>query len=97
MGLFACSPSPGEQVFTASGCPVCHNADLSGTAKGPPLKDLRYLWTPETLSTYMNDPAAYVEKDARLTALKETYRTIMPRYTMDETDQKQLITYLLAQ
>ncbi len=54
LGMSACSPSPGREAYTMSGCPTCHGPDLEGTRTGPPLKDLAALWTRESLDGYLN-------------------------------------------
>jgi cytochrome c2 len=93
----ACSPHPGKAFYAGSGCPACHGMDRSGTDKGPPLKDLRYVWTPETMEAYLKDPAAYVARDKRLQALKQQYRTIMPKFELTDEERQLLIAYLLSQ
>lgn len=88
--LMACASHPGQEVYVRSGCPQCHGPERAGTAKGPPLEGLRHLWTPETLRSYLEKPAAYIEKDPRLQTLKEQYKTIMPQFAMKKKNDSSL-------
>lgn len=97
LSLATCSGSPGRRAYLDSGCPRCHGTDRSGSATGPSLKDLKYIWTKEDLVRFLKGPAEFTASDPRLKALSERYGTKMPAFAMDEETRKALAEYLLKE
>jgi len=88
----------GKTIFEDWECATCHGDDREGTEGGPPLTGLAAHWTVETLAQYVTDPEVFVEKDARLQKIMESYPdTEMPAYDVFPIEERRaLAAYLLA-
>jgi len=98
LALSACSQGksyPGRETYQSGLCPQCHGVDRAGTAMGPPLKQLRRSWHPDSLGAYLQKPDAFVERNPRLQGLATKYTMVMPRFNMDESTRHDLVRYLL--
>jgi mono/diheme cytochrome c family protein len=101
--LAACNPTPppstsrrGSEIYATMGCLVCHGANGAGSTTAPPLTDLAQHWDRAGLAAYLEDPRSYIEKDARLAALKQRFGTEMPALGLPEADRLALADYLLG-
>ncbi|NNG26778.1 MAG: c-type cytochrome, partial [Ignavibacteriaceae bacterium] len=53
----------GVQLFVNFGCTKCHGANLSGTANGPQLANLKEYWSRNTLIAYLRNPSSFMEEE----------------------------------
>lgn len=82
----------GRELFQLQGCVLCHGKEGEGTALGPVLHGASAHWTKATLVEYLRDPHAWQQKDPRLKANLEKFRTQpMPKYDMLEQEQLEKI------
>ena len=88
----------GKAIFEDWACADCHGNNGEGSEDAPPLTALAANWTLETLAQYVSDPATFVEKDARLQKMSESYPdTDMPAYDVFPAEERRaLAAYLLA-
>ncbi len=87
-----------EHLYSSLGCASCHGSDMSGTEKGPELKDLDEYWTRDKLVTYLNNTTAFIDS-TRMVKYQNKYEGfIMHSYDTVDVDQLQkLADYLLKQ
>jgi len=87
-----------EQLYTSLGCGTCHGSDLSGTEKGPALKDLSEYWTRDYLVMYLNNTTAFIDS-SRMVKYQGKYKGfIMPSYDTVDVDELQMLAdYLVKQ
>ena len=88
----------GKAVFEDWECAMCHGENREGDEGGPPLTGLDTNWTVDTLAQYVSDPQAFIEKDARLREVSESYPdTEMPAYDVFPAEERRaLAAYLLG-
>jgi mono/diheme cytochrome c family protein len=81
------SPLTGTQLYRVQ-CSMCHGTNGEGM-KGfaPTLHGKKANWTREKLIAYLQDPAAFREKDPRLHAQGTAYSLPMPTYSMLKPDE----------
>jgi mono/diheme cytochrome c family protein len=104
MVLGACSlrtpPPPGatgDLIYELQNCANCHAADGAGTSRGPALVGLAEHWTAERLAAFLEEPAVFLERDARLRALEEAHPGKMSRYDNLTLDQRLTLSRWLLQ
>ena len=88
-------PPDGRAVFLTVGCARCHGNDGEGASQGPPLEELSAKFTALQMEEFLDNPIAYVEKDARLQKWRDEYFTPMPKLQMTEAQRKAMVAYLL--
>lgn len=87
----------GEAAFRTRTCWRCHGADRSGTEIGPPLYGLGRVWDVEALARYIEDPAPFRARDARLRALVARYQgRLMRGFPMAREEGRALAGWLLT-
>ncbi len=88
----------GAEIFVLQNCKLCHEADGSGSKRGPALKGLREHWTEAKLVDYLFDPKPFIEASPRLKELEKTHSLPMPRYhNLTEAQRGELAGWLLDQ
>ena len=87
-----------EQLYSSLGCPSCHGSDMSGTEKGPELKDLSEYWTRDKLVKYLNKTTSFIDS-TRMVKYQNKYKGfIMHSYDTVDVDQLQMLAdYLIKQ
>jgi mono/diheme cytochrome c family protein len=93
--ILGCGKSEGQRMYEAYGCPQCHGQNRDGTAKGPPLRELRYIWSADDLENYLKNSALVVGRDERLKELSKQYQTTMPSFALEEKSRRMLVEYLM--
>lgn len=96
--LVGCGPREPRVAYEELGCPRCHGFHREGNRYGPPLKDLDRFWSSEAdLVAYLENPAAVVERDPRLSAQDGAYELKMQPVTGASREEKTaLATWLLT-
>lgn len=88
-------PLDGPKVFSLY-CKTCHTIDGAGGPLGPPLRGVAATWEREDLKSYIRNPDAFAERDARLKALKGKYRMPMPKSNLKDEHLEVLVDYVLG-
>ena len=88
---------PGRAVFMKGKCALCHGEGAEGSTRAPRLSDLEEHFSRKQLIEYLNDPDAYISKDARLSERQSSFSGSMPKFHYLGADQLQLLAdYLLT-
>jgi mono/diheme cytochrome c family protein len=96
-GKPAVANARGADVFKSQACSTCHGPDGAGTPFGPPLQGTKGFWTREKLVEYLKNPAAYTEKDPRLSAQAKRFTLPMQRFDrLPAEDLAAVADYVLA-
>ena len=87
-----------EHLYSSLGCASCHGSGMSGTEKGPELKDLDEYWTRDKLVMYLNNTMAFMDS-ARLVEYQDKFKGhIMPSFDTVDVDKLQVLAdYLIKQ
>jgi mono/diheme cytochrome c family protein len=102
IGLVACGPSgppPGspEALYVNLGCAKCHGDNRQGQRSGPPLNALDERWNVQSLTEYISDPKAVMEKNPRLKYMAENYPIAMPAFAhTSKEDLQKLAQFILS-
>jgi mono/diheme cytochrome c family protein len=81
--------TPGEKVFAAQKCALCHSIDGKGNAKGPMDEAVSKLSADE-IRAWITDANAMTVKT------KATRKPAMKQYTLPKEDVDALVAYLSA-
>jgi hypothetical protein len=88
-------PPGGGPTYRELGCNLCHGEGREGTEMGPSLQAVHEHWTPEKLSTYLEDPESYLSTDERLKAISTRFSAHMPQLPMTEEQKRLVIEFIL--
>lgn len=81
---------PGEKVYVAQKCSMCHSIAGKGNAKGP-LDGVGSKLSEEEIRQWLINPRAMEQK------VKATRKPVMPAYTkLSEDDLKALVGYIAS-
>jgi len=95
LALAGCSDVTRKQRFVDQGCARCHGSNLAGTRLGPPLMGLDSIWSEKTLIEYLNNPADYRARDARLQELGSAFSVHMPQTPMSDETRREIARHIL--
>lgn len=86
----------GADLIARVGCTNCHGNDLTGTAKGPSLVDVKKYWSRDQLINYLRNPNSFMSSD-RFKDYKIKYpNELMPSFNnIDVKDLGKIAEYLL--
>ncbi len=95
--LFYVTPAAdGPALFKQVGCTDCHGPLGMGSPVGPPLRGLARHWTAESLSGFLADPDAVLEREPRLAELSYRFRNRMPSFAhLTGSQRKTLARHLV--
>jgi len=87
----------GAEIFVLQNCQLCHEADGSGSRRGPALGNLGAHWTQAELVDYFFDPAPAIAASTRLQEYEDKHSLSMPRYhNLTEEQRVELAGWVLT-
>lgn len=93
----AAPADPGARLFSTKNCATCHGMQGEGTFLAPPLAGLTAHWTIDDLARFLAEPRVFVERDARLETLSQSFRSPMPPTFGTDAERRTLAEWLLRQ
>jgi cytochrome c2 len=84
------------ELISRLGCVNCHGSELTGTEKGPNLKNISQYWSRDKLINYLRNPSSFMSS-ARFKEYQEQFpNTIMPSFgNIDVKELGKIADYLL--
>jgi mono/diheme cytochrome c family protein len=87
----------GGEIYRSQACATCHGQEGAGTSFGPTLHGKKGFWTRAALVEYLKDPAAYSQKDPRLSAQAKKFTLPMQRFDkLSPEDLEAVADHVLA-
>ena len=89
----------GAEIYELQNCANCHGVNLDGNQgrDAPPLAGLDRHWSAEELALFLQDPARYPSKTARMRVIESRYSRSMPPYpNLTDDERLTLARWLIA-